>query len=419
MLVVDSACASSAGLVRTGASARRILTFTSLFPNSEQPRHGIFIQTRLRKLLDSGQVDARVVAPVPWFPSRSSRFGRLAAYARVPQEESRDGLQVFHPRYLALPGPAARLTPLSMAASALPLIRRLVASGFDFDIIDAHYYYPDGVAAALLAKWLGKPFVVTARGSDITYWPTQCLPRKMILWASRHAGRNAAVSAALADEMKRLGFSGGAPAVLRNGVDTELFHEEPRVSVRERLGLSGIVAVSVGNLIELKGHHLVIEALQNLPEVSLIIIGDGPEAHRLKELVKRYNLESRVRFVGVIPQTELRAYYSAADLLILASSREGWPNVLLEAMACGTPVVATRVWGVPEIVAAPEAGVLVDDRSAAALAQGVRHLLEANIERHHTRAYAGRFGWDATTRAQLDMFSVALNVTKTQGFDVR
>lgn len=297
-----------------------------------------------------------------------------------------------------------------MAIGALPLIRRVIASGFDFDVIDAHYYYPDGVAAALLAKWLGKPFVVTARGSDITYWPSERLPRKMILWASRHAARNAAVSAALADEMKRLGFTCGAAAVLRNGVDTELFHEEPRDSVRQRLGLGGVVAVSVGNLIELKGHHLAIEALLSLPdEVSLVIIGEGPEAQRLEELVTRNQLKSRVRFVGVIPQTELRAYYSAADLLILASSREGWPNVLLEAMACGTPVVATSVWGMPEIVAAPEAGVLISDRSAAALADGIRRLLKSNIERHRTRAYAEKFDWDATTRAQIEMFRVALD----------
>jgi glycosyltransferase involved in cell wall biosynthesis len=208
--------------------------------------------------------------------------------------------------------------------------------------------------------------------------------------------------------MKRLGFSGGPAAVLRNGVDTELFHEEPRASVRERLGLHGVVAMSVGNLVELKGHHLAIEALQSLPGVNLVIIGDGPEARSLKALAKSCQLEPRVRFVGVVPQTELRAYYSAADLLILASSREGWPNVLLEAMACGTPVVATRVWGVPEIVAAPEAGVLVDERSAPALADGVRRLLGANIKRHRTRAYAGRFGWDETTRAQLDVFSSVL-----------
>lgn len=388
---------------------QRVLTFTSLFPNQEQPRHGIFIRTRLTKLLESGEVEARVVAPVPWFPFRSRKFGRLARYARIPREEDSGGVHVYHPRFVALPGPAARLTPLSMALVALPLMRHIIASGFDFDVIDAHYYYPDGVAAALLAQWLGKPLVITARGSDITYWPSQYLPRKMILWASRQAARNAAVSAALADEMKQLGFSGGAAAVLRNGVDTELFHEEPRESVRNSLGLSGTVAVSVGNLIELKGHHLAIEALQYLPDVSLIIIGDGPEEERLKGLVRHYLLESRVRFVGVIRQSELRKYYTAADLLILASSREGWPNVLLEAMACGTPVVATRVWGVPEIVGAPEAGVLVDERSAAALADGVRRLLCSHIDRQRTRAYAERFDWGATTRGQLEVFTAALS----------
>lgn len=387
---------------------RRILTFTTLFPNGEQPRHGIFVETRLRKLLESGEAETRVVAPVPWFPTASSRFGRWGAYGRIQRMESRDGLSVSHPRFVALPGPLARLTPLSMAVGALPTVRRLIAEGFDFDLIDAHYYYPDGVAAALLGKWLGKPLVITARGSDITYWPSRPLPRRMIRWAARRASRNAAVSGALADGMSQLGFSGGRPAVLRNGVDLDLFYEEPREAVRALLGVSGVVALSVGNLIELKGHHLAIEALADVPDATLIVIGAGPEEPNLRALAAQRRMAARVRFLGVMPQSRLRAHYSAADLLILASSREGWPNVLLESMACGTPVVATRVWGIPEIVAAPEAGVLIDERSVPALRDGIFRLLAAGIDRRATRAYAARFGWEATTAAQLELFAEIL-----------
>ncbi len=392
-----------------GTYMRRILTFTSLFPNSEQPRHGIFIETRLRKLVESGEVEARVVAPVPWFPAKSSRFGRLGACARVPFAESRDGVGVVHPRFVALPGPLARLTPMSMALGALPGVRRVIDAGFDFDLIDAHFYYPDGVAAALLGKWLRKPLVITARGSDITYWPSQPLPRRMMRWAAGRASRNAAVSSALADEMRRLGFPDGKSVVLRNGVDPNLFYEEPRDDARARLHLRGKVALSVGNLIELKGHHLAIEAIADMPDMTLIVIGTGPEEEALRALAARLGIADRVRFHGVMPQAALRSYYSAADLLILASSREGWPNVLLEAMACGTPVVATRVWGIPEIVAAPEAGVLIDEREVSALREGVRRLLAAGIDRRRTRAYAERFGWAATTAAQLAMFAEVID----------
>lgn len=383
----------------------RILTFTSLFPNVEQPRHGIFIETRLTKLRDSGEVDARVVAPVPWFPFSAARFGRFGAFARVPAVETRHGVAVHHPRFLSLPGMPRRMLPHAMALGALSVVRRLQREGFDFDLIDAHFYYPDGVAAALLGRWLSRPVMITARGSDITYWPSQPAVQRMILWAAEQAACNAAVSEALVAEMVRMGCDADKLVALRNGVDLQLFHEEPRAAARAALGVDGVVVLSVGNLIELKGHHLAIEAIADLPGATLVIIGAGPEEASLRAQVARLELAARVRFVSVVPQAELRRYYSAADVLVLASSREGWPNVLLEAMACGTPVVATSVWGIPEIVAAPAAGELIAERSAAALRAGIERVLDRRIDRRATRAYAEGFGWEATSRAQLEVFA--------------
>lgn len=383
----------------------RILTFTSLFPNVEQPRHGIFIETRLRKLLETGAVDARVIAPVPWFPLRSQRMGRFGVYARVPRRERRHGIEVEHPRFLSLPGTPKRLLPYLMARGALPTVRKLVRRGFDFDLIDAHFYYPDGIAAALLGQWLAKPVMITARGSDITYWPSEEVPKRMILWAAEQARCNAGVSRALVNEMARLGCPADRLVALRNGVDLTLFHPEPRTPARAELGVNGVLVLSVGNLIELKGHHLAIEAIAGIPAANLIIIGTGPEEGRLRALAERLGVNERVRFVGVLPQADLRRYYSAADVLVLASSREGWPNVLLEAMACGTPVVATDVWGIGEIVAAPEAGELIAERSVNAVRAGILRVLERGVDREATRAYAERFGWEETSRAQLKLFA--------------
>ncbi|MCK0510740.1 glycosyltransferase [Aromatoleum buckelii] len=382
----------------------RILTFTSLYPNPEQPRHGVFIETRLRHLLTSRRVEAKVVAPVPWFPLGSPRFGRYGAFSRVPHRELRHGIDVRHPRFLTVPAVGSAVSPVAMAAGALPVLRALAREGFDFDAIDAHFFFPDGVAAMLLGKWLAKPVVITARGSDITYWPQSALPLRMIRWAARAAGCCAAVSRALADEMVRLGLGRQPPRVLRNGVDLALFHPGGRAEARAELGFEGRVVLSVGNLIELKGHHLAIEALATVPGASLVIIGSGPEEARLRALAARLGLAARVRFVRVVPQADLRRYYVAADLLVLASSREGWPNVLLEAMACGTPVLATRVWGMPEVVAAPEAGVLVPERTVAALQAGLEALLSAPPDRAATRRYAEGFDWSATTAAQIEMF---------------
>lgn len=382
----------------------RILTFTSLYPNREQPRHGVFIETRLRQLVASGRVEARVVAPVPWFPSGSPRFGRYGAFSRVPSREMRHGIDVRHPRFLTVPAVGVAVSPVTMATGAVPTLRALVREGFDFDVIDAHFFFPDGVAATLLGRWLAKPVLITARGSDITYWPRWMLPRQMIRWAAGTADCCAAVSRALADETVRLGFASQPPRVLRNGVDLELFHPEGRTEARAELGFEGRVVLSVGNLVELKGHHLAIEALANVADTALVIVGSGPEEARLRALAARLGMSERVRFVAVVTQTDLRRYYAAADLLVLASSREGWPNVLLEAMACGTPVVATRVWGMPEVVAAPEAGLLVPERSVPALRAGIEALLAAPPDRAATRSYAEGFDWSATTAAQIELF---------------
>ena len=149
----------------------RIVTFTTLYPSEVRPQHGIFVETRLRKLVESGAVEARVVAPCPWFPFASPSFGRYAEFARIPRQEERFGLRVDHPRYPLLPKIGMSSAPLALFAATLPLLRRQIKEGQDFDLIDAHYFYPDGVAAVLLGQALGRPVVITARGTDLNIIP--------------------------------------------------------------------------------------------------------------------------------------------------------------------------------------------------------------------------------------------------------
>jgi len=144
--------------------------------------------------------------------------------------------------------------------------------------------------------------------------------------------------------------------------------------------------------------------LAHLPDTELLIIGEGPDRRRFEALAHAVNVASRVRFVGGVPQEDLARYYSAADALVLASEREGWPNVLLESLACGTPVVASEVGGAGEIVRAPEAGTLVAQRNAAAFAGALERLFAHPPDRAATRRYAERFGWDETTSAQTALY---------------
>ena len=389
----------------------RVLVFSSLYPSSTRPTHGIFVETRLRELLSTGEVEARVLAPVPWFFSTDPRYGDKAKMAATPAEETRNGIAVRHPRFPVIPKIGMTLAPLLLALASIGPIRRLQREGWDFDVIDAHYYYPDGVAAAWLARHFGKPLAITARGTDLNLITQYALPRRMMQWAAARAQASIGVCSALVDVLRGWRIDPARLHVMRNGVDLKRFTRQPDAALRASTGLApgqGPLLLSVGHLIERKGHHLVIEALAALrathPEARLAIIGEGEERGALQQRVQRLGLEKHVILTGALPQSELPRWYSSADLLVLASSREGWANVLLEAMACGTPVVATRIWGTPEVVAAPEAGELVDERSGAALAQGVARLLARAPAAQDVRAYAEGFSWDETSQAQLGLF---------------
>jgi glycosyltransferase involved in cell wall biosynthesis len=382
----------------------KLLTFSTLFPNTERPGHGIFVETRLRHLMASGEVDARVVAPVPWFPSRHPRFGAYARFAKVPRDETRFGIDVEHPRYALLPKMGMTLAPFLLAHAVKPVLRRIIDDGYDFDAIDAHYFYPDGVAAVMLGWHFNKPVVITARGSDITLLPRHRLPRKMIQWAAKKAAGIVTVCEALRTEIITLGVEATRVVSLRNGVDLALFRPVDREAVRAKLQMHQFTLLSVGNLAPVKSHDLTISALALLPDVRLMIAGSGPELPRLQALAAQLHVADRVTFLGALPQEALRNFYGASDALVLASSREGWANVLLESMACGTPVIASNVWGTPEVVAQADAGILMPERTAAGVAAAVNALRAHYPDRAATRRYAERFSWDETTAGQLSLF---------------
>ena len=381
-----------------------LLVITTLFPNSIQHRHGIFVETRLNKILETGKVRATVIAPVPWFPVKSQRFQQYSQYVDVPTIEQRNNTVVYHPRYLVIPKVGMLLTPLFLALSILFCIRKVKKSGHEFDLIDAHYFYPDGVAVALVAKFMKIPFVISARGSDINLITEYKWPRKMILWAAKHAKASITVSSALKNKMVSIGADPEKIHVLRNGVDQTVFAPKNHQRMREKFSLQKITLLSVGNLVELKGHDLIIKSLQGLPRCELIIVGSGELEEQLKALASELNISDRVRFMGTLRQIELVDLYSAADVLVLASSREGWANVLLESMACGTPVAATNVGGSPEVVCSEAAGILIQDRTPEGIITALNILLKKHIKRCDTQCYAEGFSWEKVVRSQTDLY---------------
>ena len=401
-----------------GATPLRLLTFTTLYPHAGLPNQGVFVENRLRQLVATGQVTSTVLAPVPWFPSRHPRFGSWARFARAAHEETRHGLRVLHPRYAVIPKVGMAAAPAALYTAAKRAVLRLMRQGQTFDLIDGHYLYPDGVVAVALGRRFSLPVVMTARGSDVTQLPDFAVPRRMIRGAMARADAMISVSAGLKRAMVALGAEADRVTVLRNGVDLVQFRPpEDRPALRQALQMQGPTLLSVGNLIPRKGHHHAIEMLAHLPDWHLVIVGDGPERGRLDALAMRLGVADRVRMMGAQPHAALGRYYGAADLLVLASSREGWANVLLEAMACGTPVVASNIPGNDEVVQDRAAGLIVGENTPAGFAAAVRAVWANPPARDAVRAYAESFSWEATSAGQLRVFAQAQDRFSKRAYD--
>ena len=390
----------------------RVLTFTSLFPNKVQPTNCVFIHQRMSHFARRPGNEVVAVAPVPYAPAwlTWSDYQRIS---QVPPREQIGNLLTYHPRYPLVPGMSMPFHGWLMFASSLRLVRRLNREN-KFAFIDAHYVYPDGFAAVLLGKALGLPVFVSARGTDINLFPTFRTIRPMIRWTLRRVAGAISVCTPLHEAMLRLGLPPEKGRVIGNGIDLERFQRVDSVAARQRLQLpeNARILVAVGGLIERKGFHYLIPALANIlpkhPAVRLYIIGEGPWRKKLEALIAQQGLTGRVQLKGTQANEELKFWYSAAEVSCLTSSREGWPNVLLESMACGTPAMATRVWGVPEVIVSPDLGIMVD-QNVDSIAQGLDAALNRPWDRENIRRFAEQRTWDVVAAEVEAFFRSRLN----------
>lgn len=394
----------------------RIVTLTNLFPSSVMPTHGLFVAERMRRVAAASGLGWTVVAPVPhvvW----PLRRGIYRQWAQVPAREERGGAIVHHPRYRHWPGLSLRRQARAVAAGARATVAALAAS--EPIVLDAHYLWPDGVAAAQLAAELSLPFTLTARGSDVNVVAADPVVARAIGAAAQRALACCAVSSALAERFATVaGLTKDRVRCVRNGVDLERFRPPrdaaERAAARTRLGLpaTGRLLLGVGRLVAGKGFGLAAAALRELPEdVSLVLVGDGPERAALVATGG-----ARVHCLGTRPPDEVALACRAADLLVLPSEREGWPNVVTEALATGLRVVATDVGGIPEILdratLTPARGALVPPGDAAALAAAIRAVLAVPADAAAVRAFAERYGWQEPVAFLSELFRRALGETR-------
>jgi glycosyltransferase involved in cell wall biosynthesis len=383
------------------AMLTHVVVLSSLFPSSRQPGAGLFVRERAFRL--GARFPLCVVSPTPWFPLQGLlRYLKPQFRPGAPTEEKQGAFEVWYPRFLCVPGILKWLDSRFMAWGALRRMRALKRQG-RLDVIDAHFGYPDGHAALLLGRWLQVPYTVTLRGTESRHAKDPSL-RPLLAEALRGAHRVFAVSDSLRQIALNLGVEPHRTEVVGNGVDLKRFAPLDKAALRRELQLppSAKVLISVGGLCERKGFHRVMACLPALqkkhPELVYLVVGgpspEGDWTQRLKTLACELRIEDSVRFTGPVPPDELARWLSASDVFVLATRNEGWANVFLEAMACGLPVVTTRVGGNAEVVSHPGIGSLVPFDEPEALEHAIDEALQRDWQRDAICAHAQNNTWD-------------------------
>lgn len=396
----------------------RTLTFTTLYPNAQSPEHGIFVARRTQALASECGHQIKVVAPVPYYPKFLPATARWSKLKSVPDVEERQNLPVYHPRYFNPPKIGMARYGQWMAQGSQATVNGLVQNGFPFDLIDAHFIYPDGYAAIWLGQRFDRPVVVTARGSDITRNKHYPHIRPLLSEVMRSATQLIAVSEELRDDFIELGADPEKVHVIPNGIDTEAFYPLSQLEAKATLGLAmeDRWLVSVGRLDQNKGQWLILEALKKIGlselrqrRIKLALIGQGEDREKLSAISRSAGFDDIVHFAGQTSPEKICMWYNAAEAKILASSREGSPNVVLEALACGTPIIASRAGRNAIVLEEERNGLLFPIQDAESLKSAILRGLEHQWNRQQIAQNGRTRNW-ATVAKEVDgVLHLAIN----------
>jgi glycosyltransferase involved in cell wall biosynthesis len=375
----------------------RLLLITDNFPNPWEPTRGVFNLEMARAL--SRDHDLRVVSPVSWL--REWKLGRGGRAFGPGRRADMGGVEVHYPRYYYTPRVLRSFYGSFLWASVRGTVLRLLKEQRPEAVL-GYWAHPDGEVAVRAARRAGVPAVVMVGGSDVLLLTREPSRRRCILRVLRDADAVVTTSADLRAKLLDFGIDPGKVHVVHRGVDRDRFHPGDRGEARRRLGLpaEGRVLLSVGRLVPVKGLDVLLAACARLRDAGLAfrlnILGDGPLRGALQAQAAALGLAGAVTFAGAVRHEELPDWYRAADMVVLASRSEGIPNVLREALACGTPFVASRVGGIPEL-AAGSGNRLVPPEDAPALAAALAESLTA--ERANRTGSSPPGGWEESANA--------------------
>ena len=380
----------------------KVISFSYCFPSTARPAWGVFVLQRLAAL--ARLADLEVVSPFPAFPFYTHLTG-----GHPPIADQFGGLAVHRPRFFYVPG-LFKAQDGRFYARGIRRWLEWFCRRSRPDVLDAHFIWPDGVGVSHLAGRMGIPYVITLRGK---IYP--CMENRSMKRQCAAALRSAAAVISVDSRMAELAAELGTPAdrlhVIPNGVDGKRFAPMDKAAARAELGLPPNVRllVTVAHLKRTKGHGEAVRALARLGgDVHLVIVGGEVERagyrRELKGLIGELGLRGRVHLVGPQPYDIIPKYFAAADASVLASHREGCPNVVLESLSCGRPVVATDVGGVPDLLP-HQGGRIVPVGDIDALAGAIGQVLAGNWPVERVRACPAVRSWEQVAQAVLDVLN--------------
>ena len=389
-----------------------ILVFTNLFPNKNEPNHGIFVKNRIIQY-HSYNHSITVFVPVAYTPLLQ-KYKNSFYFKGLIHLDMTDNVRIIYFKYFHVPKIGMLIQPFSIFLYGYFAIKKHLKE-IHFDVIDAHYLYPDGVAAAWLSKVFKLPLIQSARGSDINVFFNYRIPRSLILNALKISDKIITVSDELKNKLTRHGIDADKIHTIPNGIDHYKFYPDPKL-YNKRLKRKQNVKrlLMVGHLKKQKGQDLLVKALRSLDERNLpyrivaYFIGHGPLESTIVKESEIKNCRNRMIYAGVVPNDELVKWYNRVDVLCLLSESEGSPNVILEALACGLPVLATDVGDLKTIIN-EKIGVITPNRDVDTIVNALNEMLNQTWDRQFIANYSRQFDWTQVSKKTVTVLESAIN----------
>lgn len=391
-----------------------IAVVSNSFPNNEQAHRGVYIKQTVDYLAAFARIS--IICPLPWFPTSKlfAKYKKWSVFGRIPYRYKFENWDVVSPKYPSIPKISAHLSTVLMLQGIFRAIFKQHREK-KLDLLHAHNVFPDGVATVVVGKILRIPVVVSARGTDINEAAASGRLRCMqVCWALRNAHKVTAVSKALCKKIKELAPSIEPVSCISNGVDNDIFHLKNRAELREKHKISPDkkVILFVGAFRKVKGVEYLIDALSLLKinesfDFDMVLVGSGPLQQSYATAIKSNGLEGNVHFLGNLGHELVSEWLSVADVFCLPSLNEGMPNVVLEALSCGVPVVSTRVGGIPDVVTHVN-GLLVPPGDPRKLADALSSVMRQSWEPEQIKESVADYTWESTAEKYYQVYRSAL-----------